>query len=297
MDDELKLHIEGAVNRAMKYTQPSKRMAQFLKTKPFRGYTPLRVNTLSAVFLNEEYEKKFILKRTILRGPSQESDIAMRIKHENIMETYDYCLTEAIDSSDDGDYLYLFSEYMDVKISQAYIEKKEINIRNIMTDILKGLKYLHDLNIAHLDLKIANIMGQTQEDKSVVYKIIDFGFSRNLNLYAGRPDRIELKGKSYGTFPYKPPEVIYYNIHGFKSDIWCLGAICYYLSLGRTPFFKKGGERINKDYRNFAKKPVLYIPDGFSNNFTSFVESCLKTDYDERPSVDELLEHPFIKNN
>ena len=67
---------------------------------------------------------------------------------------------------------------MDIKINEKHVQGSEDVIRNIMRDALLGLKYLHDNNYAHLDIKIANIMGLTQKNGRIVYKLIDFGYTQ-----------------------------------------------------------------------------------------------------------------------
>jgi len=294
VDANLESFVAKAVKKAHKYDKPSERNEAFARIKPYRGYTPVKVNTMSAVFLNKGKSGSFIMKRTILRDVSQEEGIARALKHPNIMETTSSKMSYGTESSTEEGHLFLFSEYLDVRITQSYVGKSEELIKDIMRDILEGLKYMHALNIAHLDLKIANIMGQTLEDGEVVYKILDFGFARNLNNIKGRPDSVIIEGKSYGTYPYKSPEVVLENRHGLKSDIWCIGAICYFLALGKTPFFKKGGEKQSKQYREFLKNPEIAMPDGFTQEFEDFIVKCMNKNIDDRPSAAELLNHPFI---
>ena len=83
--------------------------------------------------------------------------------------------------------------------------------------ILEGVNYIHSLHIAHLDLKLENIMINIVT-KSI--KLIDFGESRICD------DKM-INGIQ-GSIPYIAPEEFTTNAYNpFKIDIWALGIILY----------------------------------------------------------------------
>ena len=98
-------------------------------------------------------------------------------------------------------------------------------IWKIFIDLLLGIKYLHDNNIIHRDLKTANIF----IDKNYNAYIGDFGVSKILN------DNV----KTYtqiGTPLYLSPEIINKNKYDKKIDIWGLGCILYEIITLDQPF-------------------------------------------------------------
>lgn len=56
------------------------------------------------------------------------------------------------------------ADYFKIKLIENYKPiRKEMKIKMYVLDILNGLKYLHDNNIAHLDIKLENLYCQTVE--------------------------------------------------------------------------------------------------------------------------------------
>ena len=81
-----------------------------------------------------------------------------------------------------------------------------------MFQLIQGLKYLHDRNIIHRDLKISNLF----LDEKLELKIGDFGLIAKLN--NSRDRRYTYCGTPY----YMAPEVIEPGEKGysFEVDIW-----------------------------------------------------------------------------
>ena len=102
----------------------------------------------------------------------------------------------------------------------------ESQTRYIFTEILKGVKSIHDNGIIHLDLKIENIM----IDEFYNVKISDFGFSiDNTNK--------ELINIFQGSEKYKAPEIILKKpFIGFYADVFSLGVILFLILTGNYPF-------------------------------------------------------------
>ena len=102
----------------------------------------------------------------------------------------------------------------------------EFEAKPIIKQILEGLDYLHSNDIAHRDIKLENILLNSQK----AIKIIDFGFSlitpknRPLDIFCGTPS-------------YMAPELIARkNYFGHLVDIWALGVMLFVFLSGRFPF-------------------------------------------------------------
>lgn len=101
--------------------------------------------------------------------------------------------------------------------------------------IVIGIKFLHDNNIIHLDLKAANILIDTDINDNIKVMITDFGTCqytppclwRNTNT-----DKV--------TIDFRPPENMVRRknkfIHSNHSDTWSFGLIMLYILKG-TPFY------------------------------------------------------------
>ncbi|KAM0676871.1 hypothetical protein BDAP_002591 [Binucleata daphniae] len=125
----------------------------------------------------------------------------------------------------------------------------------------------------------------------IVYKIIDFGFSR----YIKGDGVIDLNNKYYGTYPYSPPEIYFDSVYSKKSDIWCLGAMVYFLTTTKKLFYHSNGERNYDEFENFLKEHIGYSFGNYSSDLKDFVKKCMTRNYKERPTAEQLLKHPFLQ--
>ena len=94
----------------------------------------------------------------------------------------------------------------------------------VFSQIVNGIEYMHNMNFAHRDLKMTNIL----IDQNLVVKVIDFGFacssSRLHNMYCGTPS-------------YMPPEIVQKGTYFAKPvDVWTLGCVLYKLATNEYPF-------------------------------------------------------------
>ena len=95
----------------------------------------------------------------------------------------------------------------------------EIEIATFMEMVLKGLIYLHDLNIIHRDIKGQNLL--VTEDGCV--KLSDFGVGIKLTEKEYRHSK---KGSPY----WMSPQVVLQKDYDIKTDIWSLGITCMELT-------------------------------------------------------------------
>lgn len=116
--------------------------------------------------------------------------------------------------------------------------------RYIINQILLGTQYIHNENIIHRDLKLANIF----IDDRMQMRIGDFGLAIHV------ADIEFEKNQVCGTLRYLSPEVLQHDGFSFKSDVWAIGVMMFNLLLGRSPFecgnAQQTAKRIRKlDYR------------------------------------------------
>lgn len=306
---ELKVDMKVTeyINREMdriltNYKDREKQNSEFKKLSPKHPIEPIRMTLSTAVFKYTGVNPNVILKR-IIYNPSNslnEDYMSMSLDSPYICKTHKTFRTKRIlPDGTEQTLLWIFFEYLDVKITQKAVGGNEHTIRTIIKDVLRGLDYMHSQKIAHLDLKIGNIMGKSTE-KGVVYKLIDFGYSQLMP----KSGSVVIPKKNYGTYPYKPPEIVFKNEHGLKSDIWSLGAICWFLSLQYTPFYFDGFEKDLTSYRRFLKRKGDDPEDSKNHKFIfnkttsvelkDFIKKCMQIEPEMRPTVRELLDHPFI---
>jgi 3-phosphoinositide dependent protein kinase-1 len=100
-----------------------------------------------------------------------------------------------------------------------------------------------------------------------------------------------------GTSAYMPPECVRNKGCFLASDIWSLGCLLYQLYVGFLPF--RGGS----DYLIFERStqlnynlPMASLPEKVLPLVAKdLILSMLKIDYSERPTIAEVLSHPFFE--
>uniref|UniRef100_A0A673M329 non-specific serine/threonine protein kinase n=1 Tax=Sinocyclocheilus rhinocerous TaxID=307959 RepID=A0A673M329_9TELE len=162
-------------------------------------------------------------------------------------------------------------------------------ISYILYGALLGLQHLHNNRIIHRDVKGNNILLTT--DGGV--KLVDFGVSAQLTSARLR------RNTSVGTPFWMAPEVIaceqqYDYSYDARCDVWSLGITAIELADGDPPLAEMHPVKaLFKIPRN--PSPTLRHPEHWCRSFSHFIAQCLIKDFETRPSVTHLLEHPFIK--
>jgi len=174
----------------------------------------------------------------------------------------------------------------------------ELSNAKIVSQILSGIKYLHDMRLAHCDLKLASIM-LTDVSSNPTVKIIDFGESQHV---------IEgsLLHNEVGSPSYMAPEVLA-CCYNESNDMWSLGVIVFVMLFGYNPFNPKGicghknfdviARNINKGFCPKVKASYgACFPKTMpiSEEAMDFISKLLTFDQRKRMTVDEALAHPWI---
>lgn len=161
-------------------------------------------------------------------------------------------------------------------------------IAHIIRQTLMALEHLHSHHVMHRDVKGHNIL--ITENGTI--KLVDFGVSAHLKSSTGR------RNTSVGTPFWMAPEVIAceqqmeYD-YDVRCDIWSLGITAIELADGEPPLSELHPMRaLFKIPRN--PPPTLQNPKEWSNDYNDFVRRCLIKDFERRPTVTELLKHPFL---
>ncbi|XP_028773220.1 mitogen-activated protein kinase kinase kinase YODA [Neltuma alba] len=210
----------------------------------------------------------------------QEIALLSRLRHPNIVRYYG---SETVD-----DKLYIYLEYVSggsiYKLLQEYGQFGELAIRNYTQQILSGLAYLHAKNTVHRDIKGANIL---VDQNGRVIKLADFGMAKHIT---GQSCPLSFKGSPY----WMAPEVIK-NSSGcsLAVDIWSLGCTVLEMATTKPPWSQYEGVAAMFKIGNSKELPT--IPDHLSNEGKDFVRKCLQRNPHDRPSAQQLLEHPFVK--
>ena len=171
-----------------------------------------------------------------------------------------------------------------------------------MTQIVNGLRYLHNSKILHRDIKLDNILLHYENNDDLKnanilkanVKIIDFGFARYL-------EDNTLAESTLGSPIYMDPQILQKlnkidNNTSFgydqKADIWSLGAVCYEMLIGSPPFTASN----LKELIDNIKKGNYSIPNNLklSKEAISFINGMLQFNPQARLDINALANHDFL---
>ncbi|OHT00719.1 CAMK family protein kinase [Tritrichomonas foetus] len=209
-----------------------------------------------------------------------EIEIHRSLRHRNIVEFR--CVFQ------DEEYVYFALEYCPggnvLELLKKSTPFSESQTANITRQILEALVYLHKNGIVHHDIKLQNFL----IDSNGSIKLCDFGLSVRLT--------DDVKHSISGTPGYIPPEVVFSKDKPTPAiDTWSMGVAVFLMLTGKQPFQshdkKETFSRIKHVKYAWPAKPIV------SETAKSFVTAVLRREPEERPSSQNLLFHPFIKQS
>ncbi|XP_026006249.1 death-associated protein kinase 3 [Astatotilapia calliptera] len=239
-----------------------------------------------------EYAAKFIKKRRLSssrRGVSREEierevNILREIQHSNIITLHDIFENKT-------DVILILELVSGGELFDFLAEKESLTeeeATQFLKQILDGVQYLHSKRIAHFDLKPENIMLLDKNVPNPRIKLIDFGIAHQIK--AGN----EFKN-IFGTPEFVAPEIVNYEPLGLEADMWSIGVITYILLSGASPFL---GETKQETLTNISAVNYDFDEEYFSNTSElakDFIRRLLVKDPKKRMTIDDSLEHPWIK--
>ncbi|GBF96843.1 aurora protein [Raphidocelis subcapitata] len=212
------------------------------------------------------------------------------LSHENVVTLYA--------AFQEGDFVVMVQEFADGGDLFALLQKhggrlgERVAVSLVLEPFLRVLQYLHTRGIAHRDIKPENILftGGT------TLKLADFGLAIDL-----RQERAVTRA---GTLDYMAPEVLncpYKNrpeenkdkphLHyGPTVDSWAVGVLAYELLVGCPPFHDRSRDRTEAR----IKGTTPAFPSTMSEDARGFITSALTKSAIERPTVSQLLQHPWV---
>ncbi|CAL2028038.1 unnamed protein product [Caenorhabditis brenneri] len=239
----------------------------------------------------ERYAAKFIKKRryaTSRRGVTRQNierevRVLQKIRgHSNVVELHAVYET----ASDVIIVLELVSggELFDHVCAKECLD--EVEAAAFIKQILLAVRHLHSLHVVHLDIKPENVMLKQRGESHI--KIIDFGLSREIEPGATVKDMV-------GTPEFVAPEVVNYEALSPATDMWAVGVVTYILLSGGSPFL---GDNRDETFSNITRVRYHFSDRYFKNtskHAKDFISRLFVRDVDQRATVEECLQHPWIR--
>lgn len=223
-------------------------------------------------------------------------------------------VAKVLDIIEDMENYYVVMEYVrgrdlfDYFVQDKVYEKsyKLDVVRQIAYDLIKGLQEFHALGLVHKDIKLENIVldesekAQTGPDLYCTCKIVDF-------------DTVEVYRPGFtsfhvlGTDQYIAPET-YSGNSTPGSDMWSIGVIFFTILTGQFPFHyalfddQPGENYVGHPRMDQIRRRLRIARLDWSNKVWTvdprgkdFLRRCFCCDINRRMTVDEALEHPWLK--
>ena len=183
---------------------------------------------------------------------------------------------------------YLIEEYCCGGDISAYLQNAkpftEDEAAQIFSQLINVLDYVHKKHIAHRDIKLENIL----LDSEMNCKVGDFGLSSICN-------DGQLRETICGSFYYVAPEVLSGSKYDpYKADSWSSGIVLYILLTKRFPW-----KTVDQNRALLLKElqtEKLEIPSDISKECADMLKRLCEVDPEKRMSISDAIHHDFVKN-
>ncbi|KAG0273307.1 hypothetical protein BGZ95_010877 [Linnemannia exigua] len=283
---------------------PSKKSSFFSKRRDSKLYRKKSTRETSHGIFHDlkRFLKTFAIKQFRKRKPSEsertyvkkitsEYCLGSTLHHPNIIET--------LDILQEGENFYEIMEFAKYELFSSVMSGAMVRdeIACCFRGIVDGVAYLHEMGVAHRDLKLDNCV---MNEKGIV-KIIDFGCSMVYQLPFEK--QIQMAKGVSGSDPYIAPEVFTTDEHDPRlADVWSLGIIFVCMTLCRFPWkLAKLGNSTDADpsFEAFAnpsgagKTRLLKLMPRESR---PILARMLEVDPAKRVQMPEVLEDEWVKS-
>ncbi|POM77950.1 STE/STE11 protein Kinase [Phytophthora palmivora] len=207
----------------------------------------------------------------------------------------------------------MFMEYFPAgslsKLLKEFGAFDEDMVRTYTRDVVQGVAHLHELGIAHRDLKCANLLLADDEQGGV--KISDFGTAKRT--VAEKLDGVILEEERHqrpmetarsvreglGSPFWMAPELVRAEKGSDswrKADIWGIGCIVIEMATGRPPWANLSNP-LTAMFHIASATTIPELPAHLSSTAHDFLSLCFDKIPDARASATELLHHPFLHDD
>eukprot|EP00013_Stygamoeba_regulata_P015533 CAMPEP_0177672502 /NCGR_PEP_ID=MMETSP0447-20121125/25380_1 /TAXON_ID=0 /ORGANISM="Stygamoeba regulata, Strain BSH-02190019" /LENGTH=668 /DNA_ID=CAMNT_0019180183 /DNA_START=20 /DNA_END=2026 /DNA_ORIENTATION=+ len=236
------------------------------------GHVKEAVHRLSGERVAVKTLRKDMLVNVGFQYPPREVTVLRKLDHQNISFLYDiieeqdkvYLVIEHISGGDLFDYI----------MTRKYLSETESRV--IFRQLLSAVGYMHSVGIVHRDIKLENILFDSDHN----LKLIDMGFCNFfkpdslLHTFCGSPQYAA--PELYDTKPYHPAPV----------DVWSMGVVLFVMVVGLIPFLDVGDAMRGK--LRFPASPSI------SSDVKDLLHKMLRPHPLDRASLAEIANHRWL---
>eukprot|EP01038_Epipyxis_sp_PR26KG_P009554 gene9554-12867_t len=220
---------------------------------------------------------------------TSEQIIAIR-KEAEILQFIGYHpnIVQFIDYYDTKDFQIVMERVNGMNIIDYLIQNQtqftEISIRNLIRSTLKGLEYMHSLNVIHRDIKPENLIVTSAGN----LKIIDFSCATDWRSF--------LSGIC-GTPNYLSPEMIGDRGYGKGVDMWALAVVIFVLLSGSFPFKGEDNASIYVNIERISYNMNDLSWRNCSENVKKLIKSLFNRNDRDRLTAAKALDHEWFHSD
>lgn len=221
--------------------------------------TPIARGGMGQIFRGRDSQGKIVAIKeilpefandwAILSRIEKEVEFLLKVNHPSIVKLYAAFRDDATQN------YYIVMELVEGLNIEQYVTKHgaipEQQAVELMLKILDALQCVHNAHIVHRDIKPSNIM--IRPDGNVC--LLDFGVAKDMDNNNGST----IPGSIIGTNGYMSPEQADGFSINFRSDIYSLGCVFYYMLTGHHAFntlaseFETANAILNNEFPRLSK--------------------------------------------
>jgi eukaryotic-like serine/threonine-protein kinase len=212
----------------------------------------------------------------------REVQTTARLSHPSTVAIYDYGRTRQ------GTFYYAMEllEGIDLeRLVAAHGAQPPARVAQVMMQVCGALAEAHDLGLVHRDVKPANVLLIPRRGEQELAKVVDFGLVKEVRTERAAGVGLTDANTITGTPLYMSPEAIGQpDAVGVASDLYALGAVGWFLLVGRPPF---DGQTIievcGKHLHAVPERPSRALGRPVPADLEDVVLACLEKRPESRP--------------
>ena len=268
-------------------TLAARQLGQYVLTKPLGSGGMGEVYLAEHQFLRRPCAVKLIKpegaddERTLARF-EREVQATATLTHPNTVQVYDY------GRSEDGTFYYAMEYLPGLSLEQivdGHGPLPAARAVHILLQLCGALGEAHERGIVHRDIKPSNVIVGERGGRKDIAKLLDFGLAAAATAGTGATPssgRLTQAGILVGTPEFMSPEQCAGEDSGPASDIYSLGALAYYLLVGRSPFAGRSPAQMLAAHLYESPKPMREHGVAVPEALEAVVGRCLAKAAEER---------------